>query len=143
TPRDYLAVSAEAEFERFERSPSDLSVAEGGAPTDVETIAVPLVVRYFSPSGFFAAVGGTFVRQDVELAPTSAFARDSDEFFLVDASIGYRLPKRRGLISLEAKNLFDDDFLYQDPSIQSARAAQYPRFVPDRTVFLRATFAFH
>jgi tetratricopeptide (TPR) repeat protein len=143
TPRDYLAVSGEAEFERFERSPSDLSVTEGGAPTDVETIAVPLAVRYFSPSGFFAAVGGTFVRQDVELAPTSAFARDSDEFFLVDASIGYRLPKRRGLISLEAKNLFDDDFLYQDLNIQSARAAQYPRFVPDRTVFLRATFAFH
>ena len=39
---------------------------------------------------------------------------------------GYRLPKRRGLITLEVKNVADEDFNFQDtdpanPSIQLER----------------------
>jgi len=62
-------------------------------------------------------------------------------FVVVDAAIGYRLPKRRGILSLEVRNLFDEDFLYQDTNIQQPVPSN-PRFIPDRTVMGRVTLSF-
>ncbi len=139
TPHSNWAFSAQGEFERFKRSSIDPDVALSGEPTKVETVTLPLAIRYFHPSGFFAALGGTFVRQEVDLAPTSTFNRSSDEFYLVDAFIGYRLPKRRGIVSLETRNLLDEEFLFQDSNIQTAGEAVNPRFIPDQAIFVRAT----
>ena len=56
------------------------------------------------------------MRQDglfeLPLVPGPGFSLtpNQDTFFVVDTSIGYRLPKRYGLISVEAKNLFDKNF---------------------------------
>ncbi len=144
TPQPHWALSAEAQFEQFKRSSIDPFVTLGGQPTKVETVLLPLAIRYFNPSGFFVGLGGTFVHQEVDLAPTSTFALDSDDFFLLDASIGYRLPKRRGIISLQARNLFDEEFLFQDLSIQTVREDdRNPSFIPDRAIFLQATLAFN
>ncbi|MCI0401512.1 MAG: TonB-dependent receptor, partial [Gammaproteobacteria bacterium] len=132
----------EAAYEQFKRSSSDLSVERGGAPTKVETVVFPVSMRYFHPAGFFAGVSGTFVWQDLDLAPTSTFEPTHDEFFVVDASVGYRLPKRWGIMSVEIKNIVDEQFLFQDLNVQTARAEEYSRFIPDRTIFVRATFAF-
>ncbi len=143
TPYKHWAISGEAEFERFDRSATDRrGVVRSGGPTEVETVRVPLTVRYFHPSGFFSKLAGTFVQQDVDLEPGSTFTRDSDQFFLVDATIGYRLPRRLGIISLEARNLLDEEFLYQDLNVQTSRAAQIPSFIPDQVIFLHATLAF-
>jgi outer membrane receptor protein involved in Fe transport len=56
----------------------------------------------------------------------SDFESGKDNFWLFDAAIGYRLPKRFGLISVGAKNLFDQSFRYYDtdpvnPAIQPVR----------------------
>jgi len=53
-------------------------------------------------------------------------SRNSDSFFLVDASIGYRFNKRFGIFSLEVRNLFDTEFFYQDQSIQVAEQTVTP-----------------
>jgi hypothetical protein len=60
---------------------------------------------------------------------------------LVDAAIGYRLPNRFGLVSLEARNLLDEDFLFQDLNIQQAEPSN-PRFIPDRTIMFRLILNF-
>jgi tetratricopeptide (TPR) repeat protein len=143
TPHRHWAVSAQAEFERFKRAFTDPGVTQGGVPSKVETFTFPLATRYFHPRGFFATLGGTLVRQEVDLAPMSTFADDEDSFFILDATVGYRLPNRRGIISLEARNLLDEEFFFQDLNIQTVRDAVNPRFVPDRTIFIRATFAFN
>jgi hypothetical protein len=82
---------------------------------------VPGSIPYFHTNGLFLGVQGTFVRQWLDLAAPSIFStprnRDSDSFFLVDASIGYRLPKRFGIFSLEVRNLFHTEFFYQDQNI--------------------------
>ena len=137
TPHPEWAVHTEIRRERFERKDTlgfDL-------PTEVETISLPLVVRYFSAAGMFAHVGTTFVQQNVELAATSTFEEDSEDFVVVDAAIGYRLPQRRGILSLEVKNLFDEDFLYQDSNIQQSEPSN-PLYIPDRTVMGRITLSF-
>jgi hypothetical protein len=74
--------------------------------------------------------GSFFLSRDYE--PGSA----SDQFWVLDASIGYRLPRRLGLITLEVRNLLDEEFKFyeMDPTI--------PLMYPERLVFARFTFAF-
>ena len=76
-------------------------------PTQLETTTVPLNLRYFNPAGFFAGVGTTYVDQRVDYDPEAnpAMTSGSDHFFLLDATVGYRLPKRWGIVALEARNL--------------------------------------
>lgn len=141
-PHPWWAFTAEGSYERFKRSASDPTVVLGGHPPKVETVTVPLSARFFHPSGFFAGVKGNFVWQTVELPSTSTFNDGHDDFFLVDADIGYRLPKRFGIISLEVRNLFDTSFNYQDNNVQTAREAQTSPFLPTRIVFGRLTLSF-
>ena len=96
-PHPEWAVRVEIQHERFKRTqPLGLDL---DPPLEVETTSLPFVVRYFHAAGLFAQVGTTFVQQDVELAPKSSFDEDSEDFVVVDAAIGYRLPRRRGRIA--------------------------------------------
>ena len=92
---------------------------------------VPLNVSYFHPTGVFAKFGATYVDQEAPVDPSSSH----DRFWTVDAAIGYRLPKRYGLLSLDIKNLFDEEFTYQNSF--NAGAQRIPRFQPSRAVFAR------
>ncbi|GJL56439.1 MAG: hypothetical protein NPIRA02_35710 [Nitrospirales bacterium] len=144
TPHPEWAFGAEIEFERFKRSSQDptVTIPVGAVPRTVETVTVPMSIRYFHPSGVFALFGGTVVHQEIDPPPSSTtFRSDNDSFFLIDAALGYRLPQRTGIISLEGKNLFDKEFFYQDANIQTTRLDLTPRFFPDRIVILRITFA--
>lgn len=60
----------------------------------------------------------------------------SDHFTVVDASISYRLPKRFGLISLDARNILDKSFMFQDTD------PAYPRIQPGRLVLLKFSLSF-
>ena len=142
TPHPEWAVSGEAQFEQFRRSANEPSVTGGGAPSRVKTIMLPAGIRYFHPCGVFATFRGSYIRQELNQSPLSTLSRNTDEFFLVDAAIGYRLPKRLGIISIEAKNLFDQKFFYQDLNIQTAQLPVTPRFLPTRTVFGQVTVSF-
>jgi uncharacterized protein YccT (UPF0319 family) len=64
-------------------------------------------------------------------------ASGSDRFFLLDATVGYRLPKRWGIIALEARNLTDQQFQFQDYWFQTANNNTDPRFLPERTWLAR------
>jgi hypothetical protein len=58
-----------------------------------------------------------------------------DDFWLVDAAINYRLPKRYGFITIGASNLLDEDFKYFDSDLNNASIQ------PDRSAFVRFTLA--
>ncbi|MEE9413081.1 MAG: TonB-dependent receptor, partial [Methylococcales bacterium] len=142
TPHSNWAVSLEPVYEIFRRSANDPSI-QGRALPKVKTAMIPLKLKYFHPTGFFAQFGGSYINQTVDLAADSTFSKDSDDAFLLDAAIGYRLPKRLGIISLEARNLTDEHFHYQDLNTQRAGQSITPRFVPDRTIFVRTTLSFN
>ncbi|MGD8410380.1 MAG: TonB-dependent receptor, partial [Desulfobacterales bacterium] len=63
------------------------------------------------------------------------FENGDDNFWLFDAAIRYRLPKRYGFLTVGAKNLFDEDFEHFDTDVDN------PRVQPDRSVFARVTLA--
>jgi tetratricopeptide (TPR) repeat protein len=134
TPYSNWALSAEYLFE-----------SDAASPT-VETNSVPLAIRYFGPTGAFAEFGPTFVWQrveDVDQQPAGSLSHKSGDFAVFDAAIGYRLPKRLGIVSLEARNLFDKQFLFQDLSfLTSDDIGVSPRFIPNRTILFQVTLNF-
>ena len=142
TPTSDIAVNAEIVYDLY-KSDDGIATAFDNLPERVRTVSLPVGVRYFRPSGFFAGVVGTYVDQKVERSATATQADGDDQFFLVDASIGYRLPKRRGTISLGVMNIFDSNFNYQDDSYREFRdePSTGPYF-PDRTIMGQLTLSF-
>jgi tetratricopeptide (TPR) repeat protein len=105
------AATVEYLFERFDR----VAASSGSANIlDLRTHRVPVGVGYFAPRQWFANGKVTYVHQRGEFAALGFPPRGDDSFWVVDTTVGYRLPKRYGRISLEARNLFDTQFQFQD-----------------------------
>jgi tetratricopeptide (TPR) repeat protein len=144
-PIPELSLSAEVAYDRFEAQTGVLTDLFG-IPEELETFSIPLAARYFHPSGVFAGVGATFVDQRVvrtAAAEQAGFSDGSDQFFVVDAAIGYRFPDRRGIASLTVNNLFDEKFLYQDDSFREFRdEPSIGPYLPAFQVVGRVTLSF-
>ncbi|MDX6750972.1 TonB-dependent receptor [Geminicoccaceae bacterium 1502E] len=134
TPR--LAWRTELVYDRYSSSTD-----AGDEPREVTTLALPTGPVYFHPDGLFASLGATFLWQEVERGPAATLKEGSDETVLVDAVVGYRLPNRRGLLSLEVRNLFDTRFDYQDENYRT-REDVTSGILPERTIFARLTLGF-
>lgn len=139
TPTRRVAASAEYQYEDFKR---DQSFTGEFQATQVQTQRVPLTVNYFHPLGFFTRLRTTYIDQEGEFASGPGFLSNvpttdkNDQFWLVDASVGYRLPKRYGFISAGVSNLFDEKFNFVDTDPFN------PQIIPDRFFFTRLTLSF-
>ncbi|MER2514670.1 MAG: hypothetical protein ABTQ25_20045, partial [Nitrosomonas ureae] len=68
---------------------------------------------------------------------------DHNDFVVVNAAVGFRLPKQQGSLSLEVSNLFDQEFQFQDMSFRNSyQNPENPRFIPDRTILSRIKLNF-
>lgn len=129
TPHARIAAGVSVESEDFNAEP-DLPA--------VETLLVPAQIGYFAPNGFHGTVGATLVHQDVE-------NQGEDEFVLFDATLGYRLPRRYGVVRVGVSNLLDQKFNFRGLNIQRSPPREtvgVPMFAPERTLFAQLTFAF-
>jgi outer membrane receptor protein involved in Fe transport len=134
TSRWTLATSFQ--LETFERETGGDQVS----PNQVETIGVPVSLRYFDTSGFFAGVRATYVHQDVSRPGASELEGD-ESFAVVDASLGYRIPKRWGIATVGIANLLDTKFRFQDANFRTSETRP-PEFIPERTIFARLVLSF-
>jgi tetratricopeptide (TPR) repeat protein len=134
TPHPWVALTAEYQYERFT---NDELLAFAAGYEEVTTQRVPLGARFFHPSGFFAAVKGTYIDQSGSFTGQTGggFESGHDDFWLADAAVGYRLPRRYGIITVGATNLFDQDFQYQETDLRNLSIQ------PDRFVFAKVTIA--
>jgi tetratricopeptide (TPR) repeat protein len=115
-------------------------------PSHVRTFSAPISLRYFHPSGVFAATTVSPVYQGVSRRDDSDKSEGDSVFSLVDAAVGYRFPHRRGLFGVEVRNLFDSNIKYQDDSyrqleIGNGLGAASPYF-PERAILARLTLSF-
>jgi outer membrane receptor protein involved in Fe transport len=95
---------------------------------------VPLSVGFYHPSGFTARFLATYFDQS---GTFGAPAEDkADNFWVLDASISYRLPRRWGLITLEGRNLLNERFHFQDTDLSN------PTLIPERLILLKFTLAY-
>jgi hypothetical protein len=121
----------------YERILGDERLTQGAR--DASTHRVPVGVALFLPHGIAASASAAFCRQEgTFVAPTaSGFEAGADRFWVVDASLSWRLPGRHGIASVAATNLLDQKFkLFEQDS-----TSHTPTVLPVRTIFARFTLA--
>ena len=126
TPHPWFAFSAQYLYEKVE--------SEGltNVPLSLKTQRTPLGAKFFHPSGFGAGVTATYVNQDIQFLDGTA---GNSTFWVVDAAVTYRLPKRYGFISVGGTNLTDKQFNFYDTDLRN------PTLQPQRMAFARITLA--
>lgn len=132
TPLKTLALSMEYFHELFDRGDTFFGTAE---IKELRTERLRFGGRYFHPSGLYAKLQVSYIDQhgDFYDVSTSVSTRDDDHFWIVDAGVGYRLPKRYGFLSIEARNLFDECFKFQDTDPAN------PTISPNQLILLKLT----
>jgi tetratricopeptide (TPR) repeat protein len=137
TPLAWAATRVEYQLERFDGGDPNVF----GTPK-FTTQRVPLGLNVYHPCGLFAKLTATYIDQEGTFLNTSSgsFEPGGDHFWLADASIGYRLPKRWGIFTIEAKNLFDKTFRFQERVEENE--VRYPSNQPDRLIFTKLTLLF-
>ncbi len=136
----HASVAATVEY-LLERSDSENIATPFGplAPPfgpKITTHRLPLGLNFYHPWGLFAKVKGTYIHQrgSLQFMPFD-FESVKSNFWIADAVIGYRLPKRKGIITIEAKNLFDEHFRFQDINLGN------PLIQPDRLISVKITLS--
>jgi hypothetical protein len=143
-PSRSWAVAASWNYEDFAAGEnSTLPQLFGSVPNQLQTISLPVNIQYFDPSGFFAGFSVTYVNQKIRYLDPQSLAvspTQNENFTVVNAGLGYRFPKRWGLVSLEATNLLDQQFHFQDDSFITREPN--PLYIPERVWFGRLVVNF-
>jgi outer membrane receptor protein involved in Fe transport len=146
-PFPRVSLSGQVIYDTFE-SELGILTSFSEVPQSLRTISFPVGIRYFDPNGFFAGVLATYIDQEVVRTPDAEFFRGlsdgQEDFVVVDASVGWRFPKRLGIATLTVKNLFDEKFRYQDDNFREFRldVPSTSPYVPERQVVGRVTVYF-
>ena len=135
SPRRDLALSMDLLYEKFDRE----TVFRDDGFAELETVTVPSSIRYFHPSGLRTFLVANYVNQKGTFvigppSPNPSFTTGQDNFWVLNASLGFLLPSRAGLVTLEARNILDEQFQFQDTDPAN------PRFVAERFYMFRLSF---
>jgi hypothetical protein len=129
-----MAITAQYQFDRLAR---DAAGNNEGLLAEARTHRLISEGRLFARSGAFGTLRATLADQDGRfLAPSFGVEPGADRFWTLDAAIGYRVPRRYGVASLEVRNALDKTFRFQDSSPEE------PMILPARQVLARLTLAF-
>ena len=137
TPSPRIGVAASYQYDRFDSG----NMASFDGFTRIRTHRLPVRLGYFHRSGLSASFTATFVDQAGDFSP-AVFQLDpqtepgEDQFWTADLSLGYRLPSRRGQISLNVHNATNEEFRFQDIDPEN------PRILPERIVLMRITLSY-
>ncbi len=137
TPLKSVAFRAAYSFERIAKNPDNFQ------PNAIKTHRLPLTMSYFHPKGFFAKLATTFIEQNVKYQSKKKPPPNpgNDHFWIIDATLGYRLPNRWGIASFGVKNLLNEQFNFEEMNTQNGEAVS-PQFQPDRVLFGQITLSF-
>ncbi len=129
TPSNQVVLGAQYLYERFKRNPKQPGEED---IVSSRTHRVPLSVGIFLPNGLGGRITSTYVYQAGRFGNfNEGIYRGSSRFWVTDLSVRYRITKRRGLIELKAKNLFDRRFRFQDTDPAN------PTICPKRLIIAR------
>lgn len=138
-PTAVISVTARYEHSRYGTEP----IAPFGY-SHMKTERLPVEVRYFARGGLTFGIRASLVDQEGDFQngelqtpfgyPPLAYGED--RFAVLDAFFGYRLPNRRGSLSLTMDNVLDESFQFQDVDPTN------PSLFPERVISFRFTLAF-
>ena len=101
------SLSLSADYEELHR-PAIQTGSEG--ILNLKSARVPVGVSFFESKGFVLRLSTSYVLQtgDLSAGIGSPVVKTTEDAWLTDAVVEYRLPKRFGILSLAAKNVFDN-----------------------------------
>lgn len=128
-----FTLSTELFYELFENPGNNLS----HTALKLKTYRLPVNITYHDALGFSGNLIASYVDHEYIDSLNDV---NKDDFWIVDASLSYRLPKRSGMLSIGANNLFNRSFNFYD--LQYTSEPQVPIYQMERTVFVRYTLTF-
>lgn len=133
-PSHQFAVRAGYEYEDFDRD--ELDIAEQGYEK-VKTHRLPLKISMFR-GDYAAEFDVAYVRQEGEFVDQVTFVADpgSDNFWVADAKFSYLLKGGKGRLVAGVKNIFNENFRYQDTD------PNHPRFAFERLGYVSLNLMF-
>jgi hypothetical protein len=135
-PHPWVALRASYQYDQYSNTHPSVGQFSN---KELYTSRVPLSAGFFHPSGFIANVTLTYWNQTGTFEPLNQPAGTRvdghDIFWLTDFMVGYRMPKRYGLIAVGVKNAFDQKFQYFNTDWRNST------IFPDRLVFFKLTLA--
>jgi ferric-dicitrate binding protein FerR (iron transport regulator) len=133
----HFSLSARYSYEEYKRELQ--ATGSINIPSKVITQSVPLNLTYYTGKQFFTGLTATYVNQRVaqplSVGPT-VIEQTYDDFWIFDYQLGYRLPRRLGVLSLQINNLADTAFNFQDTNFRTG-LEKSPRFSHERTYLLK------
>lgn len=149
TPANWVSITSEYHYDKFRR---EFKVGAGDLsdPRGIETHSIPIKLNLFHSKGIFSTLTANYVNQKAEYvrsqegrgnASLDPLEVNSSDFWTFDTSLGYRLPKKIGSLSIEVRNLFDNQgFKYN--STFDASGPQLTQFVPEREIFFKLNLSY-
>jgi Flp pilus assembly protein TadD len=138
-PHENFAVNLEYNFESIDRELLDSDVIR---TNEIITHRVPIGFSYFHSNGLFSKLTVNYVSQKVQKLTTNII-NNNDTFWTMDAELGYRLPKRWGIVKFGVKNVLNEKFNYEQFQFQTGSGLQTPPlFQPGRFIFTQITLSF-
>ena len=127
-PSEIVSATFEPRYQEFER---------GGRFERMRLTELPFSLRMFWPNGLRAGLTVVGVEQEGTFDGLDEEFRGQDRFWLLDATLAYRLPERIGTISVEGRNLLNEEFRFQE--IEESVA---PRYIPEAQYLLKLSLSF-
>ncbi len=128
--------------EEFERSLLT-EVSSPTIPVNLDTRVIPVTLNFIASQRLSIDVTANTVEQKIQTegGELNTGIRDDDRFWTLDSSLALRLPRRLGVVSLELRNILDEEFRYRDFNFFTTRPRPQ-RFLPERSVYLKVNFQF-
>lgn len=140
-PLPLVTFSSEYQFSKFQRDYTTNN-KDSTNPRSLTTQQVPLSLNFQHSSGLFSKFTGTFVHQNISYVNEfNGLDKNSDYFWTFDTTLGIRLPKRLGSLSIGVNNLFNKSN-YKYHSVFDASGPQLTTFVPEREIFFKLNLAY-
>ncbi|MCK5888962.1 MAG: TonB-dependent receptor [Methylococcales bacterium] len=142
TPFNWFTFSSKYQFNEHHRKLKEDSIPSSNYAYALSTITkeLPLNLHLYHSNGLFSNFSGTFVNQRTEYENGDSRKNGKNRFWIFNTSIGFRLPKKTGSLSLEVRNLFNKNFQYH--SNFDASGPTLPKFIPEREVFLKLSLTY-
>ena len=111
-PTARWSLRSEYHKENFSRN---ISLIGPEAFTSLHTDRLVFGANFFHPIGLHLVLSATYIDQEGKFGDFFGdIVPGQDQFWILDASLGYRLRNRLGAVSITAKNIFDENFNFQD-----------------------------
>jgi len=130
TPDELFALGLNYNYEELDRNSDFYDLSEDNKAvnffTRLVTHRTQLFGSFFHPSGYIAKLSASYVDQSGDFVDGLGGAPNpnTSRFWMLDTELGYRLPRRHGLVTIGVKNLLDEKVNYQGSDVNTPALPQ-------------------